>query len=132
MLAAYGSGLNHGAAAQMSVPAKAAAAPDAPPRSAATAAALALMLVASLGLAACSDQTAAQKTAAGQAIASGLLCLANASGKVVATVSTSDPTAVKAVNAAIAAGNSVTTDTACQAAIASGAAALPTGAVATP
>lgn len=121
MIAAYRAGLAHGAAAPLPAPENAA---GGGPRAAATAAALALTVAAGLALTACTSQTTAQKVATGQAIASGLLCVADASGKVVATASTSDPNALKAANAAVAAGSTLTTDATCQAALASGAAAL--------
>lgn len=74
-------------------------------------------------LAACAGQTPAQKVAAVQAVASGLVCLKDASGTVMQTASTSDPNAVKALNSAVAAGGTLMTDAACQAAIAAGVAA---------
>jgi hypothetical protein len=129
LIAAYRTGLAH-AAASNAPPTPPSAAPLS--HSAATAAALALTVAAGLGLAACTNQTTAQKAATSQAIASGLLCVADASGKVVATATTNDPDAVKAVNAAVAAGSTLTTDAACQAAIASGTAALPAAGTATP
>lgn len=130
LIAAYRAGLDHAAAGASTTSATAAGAVTTANRSAAVAA-LALAVTAGLGLAACTSQSAAQKTAASQAIASGLVCLANASGKVVATASTSDPNAVKAVNSAVAAGNVLTTDAACQTALASGAVALPNNATLT-
>lgn len=127
LIAAYRAGLNHAA-----TPGTSAAPSAALPHPAAAATALALTVAAGLALAACSNQTVAQKAATSQAIASGVLCLADTSGKVIATANTTDPNAVKAVNAAVAAGSALTTDAACQAAIASSAAALPSGVTATP
>jgi hypothetical protein len=72
-----------------------------------------------VALGGCANQTPAQQAATSTAIASGLLCLADASGKVVATASTSDTNALKAVNTAAAA------DAACQSALTNGAAAIP-------
>ena len=61
-----------------------------------------------------------------------LLCIADASGKVVATATTSDTNAMKGVNSAIAAGNVLLTDAACQTALVSGAAAMPVAGAAQP
>ena len=91
-----------------------------------------MLLAAGLALTACANQTPAQQAATETTVASGLLCLADASGKVVATASTRDPNAVKGVNSAIAAGSVLLTDSACQTAFASGAAAIPVNGAATP
>ncbi len=100
---------------------------SAPPATSGSAvAALAMLLAAGLSLAACADQTTAQKAATETTIASGLLCLADASGKVVGTATMNDSNAIKGVNSAIAAGSVLLTDSACQTAMASGAAAIPT------
>ena len=84
---------------------------------------LTLLFATSFALAACADQTADQRAQDVRAIAAGLVCIADAAGKVVATASTTDPDMVKAANAAVAAGGVLTTDTACQAAVTSGVAA---------
>lgn len=131
LIAAYRTGLSHGAAGD--VPNAAPSPSESEPHTGAAVSALAMLVATGLALSACANQTPAQQTATETTIASGLLCLADASGKVVATVSTSDPNAIKAVNAAVAAGSVLLTDTACQTAIASGAAAMPaTGTVVTP
>jgi hypothetical protein len=119
LIAAYRTGLDHGSAGathDTDIPA---------PQShgGAAVSALAMLVATGLALSACANQTPAQQAATQTAIASGLLCVADAAGKVVVTASTTDSNAVKGVNAAIAAGNVLLTDTACQTALASGAAA---------
>ena len=129
LITAYRTGLSHGAAGDAP-----AAAAVTPPRSHAETAmpALAVLAAAGLALTACGNPTPAQQAATQTSIASGLLCLADASGKVVATATTSDPNALKAVNAAIAAGDVLLTDAACQSAIASATAAVPSVSRVTP
>jgi hypothetical protein len=97
--------------------------PNVPARNT-TAALIGALLLGTMSLAACTNQTAAQQAAGLQAVASGLVCVADAAGKVTATASTSDPNSVKAVNAAVAAGGTLITDIACQTAISEGVAAL--------
>jgi hypothetical protein len=126
LIAAYRTGLTHGAASD--TPSTAAAGGDT--SHSAAAAAAALLLGAGLALTACASQTPAQQAATQTSIASGLLCLADATGKVVQTAATNDPNTIKAVNSAIAAGDVLLTDTACQTALASGAAAIPQNATA--
>lgn len=87
--------------------------------------ALALLVAAGLTLGACANQTPAQQAATQTTIASGILCLADASGQVIETVATNDSNAMKSVNAAITAGSALLTDSACQAALASAAMAAP-------
>lgn len=119
MIAAYRTGVRHGAMAD---------APKVAPTTTGShmaTAAVAMLAAAGLSLCACANQTPAQVTATQTAVASGLLCIADASGKVVATASTNDSNTLKAVNSAIAAGNVLLTDAACQAALANGVAALP-------
>jgi hypothetical protein len=139
LITAYRTGLNHGAAGGLNHGAAgglnhgaAGEAPDAgalpmvpEPHSGAALPALAVLVAAGLALTACANQTPAQQAATETTVASGLLCLADASGKVVATATTNDSNAIKGVNAAIAAGNVLLTDSACQTAFVSGAAAIP-------
>ncbi len=127
LIAAYRTGLNHGAAGDAPVVASAP-----PAHSGAAVSALAMLVAAGLALTACANQTPAEQTATETTIASGLLCLADATGKVVATASTNDSNAIKGLNAAIAAGNVLLTDKACQTAFASGAAAVPVTGATTP
>jgi hypothetical protein len=122
LISAYRTGMGHGAAGDAP---DAAAAPSAPqPHSGAAVSALAMLAAAGLALTACANQTPAQQAATETTIASGLLCLVDATGKVVATATTSDSNSVKGVNAAIAAGSTLLTDTDCQTAFTSGTAAL--------
>lgn len=86
----------------------------------------AFALAVGLSLAACANQSPAQQATTGHAIASGVLCLANAAGKVVGTATTHDPDALKAVNAAVATGSVLLTDAACQTALGEAVAAPPT------
>ena len=83
LITAYRTGLSHGAAGD---------APDRPrpravpqPHGGAAVPALAMLVAAGLALTACANQTPAQQAATETTIAPGLLCLADASGKVVAT-----------------------------------------------
>jgi hypothetical protein len=119
LIAAYRTGLSHAE----TTPAPAGSVPAVPPRGAA-AAGLATLALTAMALGACSGQTPAQQQAAAAAVASGLVCVADATGKVVAAASTTDPNAVKVANAMVAAGGTLTTDAACQSAIANGAVAL--------
>jgi hypothetical protein len=129
LITAYRTGLNHGAAGD----APRAAAPSAPqPHNGATVSVLAMLVATGLALTACANQTPAQQTATEATIASGLLCLADATGNVVATATTSDSNSVKGVNSAIAAGSALLTDTACQTALAAGRVAIPVTGAATP
>jgi hypothetical protein len=123
VITAYRTGVSHGVA----VDATAAAAASLLPQShgGVVAPALAMVIAAGLALTACANQTPAQQVATETTVASGLLCLADASGKIVSTVSTNDSNAIKGVNSAIAAGNVLLTDSACQTAFVSGAAAIP-------
>jgi len=123
LITAYRTGLSHGA----SDAAPATPTPAATPAVHAGTAIPALAMLAATGLAltACANQTPAQQAQANQTIASGLLCLADASGKVIATATTSDANAVKALNAAVGAGDVLLTDAACQSALAGAAAAVP-------
>jgi hypothetical protein len=123
LITAYRTGLSHGAAGDAPDAAVASSAPAS--HSGAAVSALAMLVATGLALTACANQTPAEQSATETTIASGLLCLADASGKVVATASTNDSNAIKGVNAAIAAGNVLLTDSACQTAFASGAAAMP-------
>jgi hypothetical protein len=130
LIAAYRSGLDDSAAGDAL---DATAAPLAASRhGGAVVPALAMLVATGLALTACANQTPAQQAATATTIASGLLCLADASGKVVATASTNDSNAMKGVNSAIAAGNVLLTDAACQTAIADGEAALPVTSTAQP
>ncbi len=130
LIAAYRTGLSHGVAGD--VP-DAAASPSVPqPHSGAAVSALAMLVATGLALTACANQTPAEQTATETTIASGLLCLGDATGQVVATASTNDSNAIKGVNAAIAAGSVLLTDTACQTAFASGAASIPVTGATTP
>jgi hypothetical protein len=123
MISAYRAGMSHGAAGDAP---DAAAAPSAPqPHSGVVVSALAMLVATGLALTACANQTPAQQAATETTIASGLLCLADTTGKVVATATTSDSNSIKGANAAIAAGSALLTDTDCQTAFTSGAAALP-------
>jgi hypothetical protein len=129
LIAAYRTGLSHGAAGD----APEAAAPSAPqPHSGAAVSVLAMLVATGLGLTACANQTPAEQTATEATIASGMLCLADTTGKVVATATTSDSNSIKGVNAAIAAGSVLLTDTACQTALAGGQVAIPVTGAATP
>lgn len=125
LIVAYRTGLRHGATAETTGPA-----PTGIRATAITTGAIAMLLAASVVLSACGNQTPTQVTATQIAVASGLLCIADASGKVIETVSTKDSNTIKAVNAAVAAGDVLMTDTACQAALANGLAALPKQAIA--
>jgi hypothetical protein len=123
LIGAYRSGLNDGAAGDA---VGAVAAPAVVPQdSGAAVPVLAMLVAAGLALTACANQTPAQQAATETTIASGLLCLADASGKVIAVAATNDSNAMKGVNSAIAAGSVLLTDAACQTAIADGEAALP-------
>jgi hypothetical protein len=129
LIAAYRAGLSHGAAGG----APQAAAPSAPqPHSGAAVSVLAMLVATGLALTACANQTPAEQTATEATIASGLLCLADATGNVVATATTSDSNSVKGVNSAIAAGSVLLTDAACQTALAGGQVAIPVTGAATP
>lgn len=140
LVQAYRTGLSHGAASDTPKPTATASVPPAPSgatsvpptHSGATVSALAMLIAIGLALTACANQTPAQQTATATEIASGVLCLADATGKVVATATTSDPNAIKEVNAAIAAGSVLLTDSACQAVLLSGAAAQPVPTAVTP
>jgi len=130
LIAAYRTGLKHRAADDV---ADAAASSSTPlPHGGVAASALAMLIAAGLALTACANQTPAQQAATETTIASGLLCLADASGKIVATASTNDSNAIKGVNSAIAAGGVLLTDGACQTAFVSGAAAIPVSGAAKP
>jgi len=130
LITAYRTGMTHGAAGDASEAAASALVPQS--HSGSAAAVLAMLVAAGLALTACSNQTPAQQAATKTTVASGLLCLGDAAGKVVATASTNDSNAIKGVNSAIAAGNVLLTDTACQNAFTSGAAAMPVAGAATP
>lgn len=123
LIAAYRTGLDH--AGTDADAATAPAASSTAPHAISALPALAMMTAAGFALNACANQTSTQVAATQTAVASGLLCLADASGKVVSTATTSDSNALKAINAAIAAGDVLLTDAACQSAFTSGAAALP-------
>jgi hypothetical protein len=84
--------------------------------------ACAAFAAAAIGMTACTAPTPTRQAAEEQTIASGLLCLADAAGKVVVTAGTHDPNTVKAVNASIAAGNVLLTDGECRSALVTGAA----------
>jgi len=86
---------------------------------------LAALVAGTAGLTGCAGQTAAQRMANAHALVSGLVCIADTSGKVIQAASTKDPDAVKAANAAEAAGGMLVSDTACQAALAMGTVATP-------
>jgi hypothetical protein len=120
LIVAYRTGLRHGAADDTP-----SAAPATGSSHVAAATAIAMLAAAGVALGACANQTPTQVAATQTAVASGLLCIADASGKVVATATTSDSNTLKAVNSAIAAGNVLLTDAACQTALANGVAALP-------
>jgi hypothetical protein len=130
LIAAYRTGLSHGAAGDASEAAAPLSTPQ--PQAGVAASALATLLAAGLVLTACANQTPAQQAATETTVASGLVCLADASGKVIATASTNDSNAIKGVNAAIAAGSVLLTDSACQTAFASGTAAIPVNSGAKP
>jgi len=132
LIAAYRSGLDHRAATNVSVSVNELEPSATQTRTAAAAAGLALSVAAALTLTACANQTPTQQAAAEHAIASGMVCVADASGKVIATATTSDPNSVKALNAAVATGSALTTDAACQSAIVNGVAALPLSGAASP
>ncbi|HEY8289402.1 MAG TPA: hypothetical protein VIG49_09050 [Acetobacteraceae bacterium] len=104
--------------------------PEAPKEAASTssapkAMALAALVVGSTALTGCAGQTQAQRTADASAFVSGLICIADTSGKVIQAATTADPDTVKAANAAEAAGGMLVTDAACQAALAMGTVAPP-------
>jgi hypothetical protein len=102
LITAYRTGLSHGVAGDAT---DAAATPAmSQPHGGAAVPAFAMLIAAGLALTACANQTPAQQVATETTIASGLLCLADASGEVVATASTNDSNAMKGVNSAIAAG----------------------------
>jgi hypothetical protein len=130
LIGAYRSGLNDGAVGDAHD--ATAASSVASPHGGAAVPALAMLVATGLALSACANQTPAQQAATETTIASGLLCLADASGKVVAVATTNDSNAMKGVNSAIAAGNVLLTDAACQTAIADGAAVLPATSTAKP
>jgi hypothetical protein len=117
LIVAYRTGLDH-AGSEPVAPASVV------PAHGPTVAGMAALAIGAAALAGCANQTPAQTQASMAAVASGLVCVADTSGKVVAITSTTDPTSVKALNAAIAAGGALTTDATCQAAAISGAAAL--------
>jgi hypothetical protein len=123
LIAAYRTGLGHAG----TDPVAAGSVPNvAPRRASAAATGLATLGIVAAALGACSNQTPAQQQATITAVTSGLICVADATGKVVAAASTQDTNSVKAANAIVAAGGTLATDAACQAAIASGAVALTT------
>lgn len=127
LIAAYRTGLHRGAADDtQAVP------PGTNSAGAGAAAIIAMLAAAGVTLAACANQTPAQQVALQTSVASGLLCVADATGKVVATASTNDSNTMKAVNAAVAAGNALLTDAACQTALSSGATALAQPAITKP
>lgn len=130
LIAAYRTGLSHGAAGDV-VDAKPSTAAPASHAGAAMSA-IALLAAGGVALGACANQTPAQQAATAATVASGLVCLADATGKIVTTATTTDPNAVKAANAAIAAGNALMTDSACQTALANGAVALQSKSAAQP
>jgi len=132
LIAAYRTGLSHGASGDSPDADADADASVSQAHTGAAVSALAMLVATGLALTACAKQTPAQQVATEKTIASGLLCLADTSGKVVATVTTSDSNSLKAANAATAAGNVLLTDTACQTALASGAALVPVTGTATP
>jgi hypothetical protein len=130
LITAYRTGLTHSAADDTAATEAVAAAPRS--HAGVAVSALAMLVAASLGLTACANQTPAQQAAMETTVASGLLCLADASGKVVVTATTKDSNAIKGVNSAIAAGNVLVSDSACQTALVSGAAAMPVSGAAKP
>jgi hypothetical protein len=130
LIEAYRTGLTHGAAGETPDPVATASAP--PAHSGAAVSALAMLAATGLALTACANQTPAQQAATATTVASGLLCIADATGKVVTTATTSDPNAVKGADAAIAAGSVLLTDAACQTALASAAAAASAPSATTP
>lgn len=115
VIAAYRTGLTHGAA----VAASDAAASAPASYSGNAVSALAMLVATGLALTACANQTPAQQAATEMTIAAGLLCLGDATGKVVATATTNDSNAIKGMNSAIAAGSVLLTDTACRTALTS-------------
>ena len=122
LITAYRTGLSHGATTE-TTPTGTVAGPSHPGVGASVA--LATLAATGLALGACTSQSPAEQVAAAATVANGLLCIADASGNVVATATTSDPNALKAVNAAVAAGDVLLTDAACQRALANTAAAVP-------
>ena len=117
LIAAYRTGLDHAG----TDPAEAGSVPTVPSHPAGlTATGLATLGLTAAALAGCSGQTPAQQQAAITAVASGLICVADTTGKVVTAASTGDANAVKAANAMVAAGGALTTDAACQSAISNG------------
>jgi hypothetical protein len=125
LIAAYRTGVGHTG----DTPAASGSVPPVPSRGS-TVAGLATLAITAAGLAACANQTTAQQQADFTAVSSGLICVADATGRIVAAASTKDPDAVKTANVVVAAGGALTTDAACQAAIASGTVALAQPAVA--
>jgi hypothetical protein len=115
LIEAYRTGLGHGAAGDTPSAVTTASAPPAP--SGAAMSALAMLAATGLALTACAGQTPAQQTATATTVASGLLCVADATGQIVTTATTSDPNAIKGVDAAISAGSVLMTDAACQSAL---------------
>lgn len=130
LITAYRTGLSHGAASTAPDVTNSASVPQS--HGGAAVSALAMLVATGMVLTACANQTPAQQAATETTIASGLLCLGDASGKVVATASTNNSNAMKGVNSAIAAGGVLLTDSACQTAFASGAAAMPVTGAAKP
>jgi hypothetical protein len=127
LITAYRTGVSHGGSGGSTAVAAATSVPRSPRATAMSA--LAVLVAAGLALTACANQTPAQTAATEATIASGLLCLADATGKVIATVNTSDTNAVNGVNTAIAAGSVLLTDSACRSALASSALAVPAASV---
>ena len=91
LITAYRTGLTHGAAgnapdaASPAVPAHHSGAPVPESHTGVAVSAIAMLAAGGLALTACANQTPAQQAATETTVASGLLCLADASGKVVAT-----------------------------------------------
>lgn len=127
LISAYRTGLDHAAA--QAVPTG--SVPQVSARTG-TAALVGILVAGSIGLTACGNQTPSERAAEAQAFTSGLVCVADAGGQIVGVAATDDPDAVKAANAAVAAGATLATNAACLAAIAGGATALAGTTVAPP
>jgi hypothetical protein len=122
LIAAYRTGMTHALADQTAT----GSVPTVPARTNVAATGLATLAITAAALGACGNQTPAQQQSTITAVASGLVCVADTTGKVVAAASTSDPDSLKAANAVVAAGGALTTDAACQSAITNGTVAIAT------
>ena len=115
LIEAYRTGLQH-ATSGASAPVAVAGTPGPlPPPPAATG--LAILAATAIALSACANQTDAEKVAEARAFTSGLMCIADAGGKISAVAATDVPDGTKAAAAATIAAGSLAQDPACIAAM---------------